>query len=231
MPGLTRLAALLFVLSASMANAQTSRELIFPVGSAPFASSHASTIVQLSNGDLLAAWFGGTGEGDPDVAIWTARRTASGWSSPAEMAREPHIACWNPVLFHSADGRLWLYYKYGPAPSTWVAARRFSLDEGRRAPPGRLARPDPRQAVAPRQRRPRQRYVRRGLARVVYLDRAQHRQRSDLVHHRPHSARARHPAFLRWHPRTHSTLRRAPRHASPAPVCKIHAGHRPHLRL
>jgi predicted neuraminidase len=130
-PGLTRLAALLFVLSASMANAQTSRELIFPVGSAPFASSHASTIVQLSNGDLLAAWFGGTGEGNPDVAIWTARRTASGWSSPAEMAREPHIACWNPVLFHSADGRLWLYYKYGPAPSTWVAARRFSLDEGR----------------------------------------------------------------------------------------------------
>jgi hypothetical protein len=35
------------------------------------------------------------------------------------------------VLFHSGDGRLWLYYKYGPAPSNWVAARRFSLDEGR----------------------------------------------------------------------------------------------------
>ncbi|MFP5227482.1 MAG: sialidase family protein, partial [Acidobacteriota bacterium] len=35
------------------------------------------------------------------------------------------------VLFHSADGRLWLYYKYGPSPSDWVAARRFSVDEGR----------------------------------------------------------------------------------------------------
>lgn len=131
MSALTRVAALLFVLSASMAIAQPSRELIFPIGSAPFAASHASTIVQLKNGDLLAAWFGGTGEGDPDVAIWSARRTASGWSAPIELAREPHIACWNPVLFHSGDGRLWLYYKYGPAPSNWVAARRFSLDEGR----------------------------------------------------------------------------------------------------
>jgi predicted neuraminidase len=131
MCALTRVAALLFALSISMAIAQPSRELIFPVGSAPFAASHASTIAQLKNGDLLAAWFGGTGEGYPDIAIWSARRTASGWSAPIELAREPHIACWNPVLFHSADGRLWLYYKYGPAPFNWVAARRFSLDEGR----------------------------------------------------------------------------------------------------
>lgn len=131
MSALTRVAALLFALSASMAIAQPSRELIFPVGSAPFAASHASTIAQLKNGDLLAAWFGGTGEGYPDVAIWSARRTASGWSAPIELARELHIACWNPVLFHSGDGRLWLYYKYGPAPFNWVAARRFSLDEGR----------------------------------------------------------------------------------------------------
>lgn len=131
MSTLSRVAALLLAFSASMAIAQPARELIFPAGSAPFASSHASTIVQLKNGDLLAAWFGGTAEGQPDVAIWSARRTVSGWSAPVELAREPHIACWNPVLFHSADGRLWLYYKYGPSPSEWVAARKFSLDEGR----------------------------------------------------------------------------------------------------
>lgn len=122
--------AALFALAASMAIAQPPREFIFPADSAPFASSHASTIVQLKNGDLLAAWFGGTGEGEPDVAIWSARRAASGWSAPVELAREPQIACWNPVLFHSADDRLWLYYKYGPSPSEWVAARKFSLDEG-----------------------------------------------------------------------------------------------------
>ncbi|MGB6689296.1 MAG: sialidase family protein [Terracidiphilus sp.] len=131
MSTLVRAAALLFPLFASMAIGQPSREFIFPVGSAPFAASHASTIVQLKNGDLLAAWFGGTDEGYPDVAIWAARRSTSGWSAPIELAREPHIACWNPVLFHSANGLLWLYYKYGPAPFNWVAARRFSLDEGR----------------------------------------------------------------------------------------------------
>ena len=130
MPALSRVAALLLSLFASMATAQPSRELIFPVGSAPFASSHASAIVELKNGDLLAAWFGGTSEGQPDVAIWSATRMRSGWSTPVELAREPDIACWNPVLFHSADGRLWLYYKYGPAPSDWVAARKFSRDEG-----------------------------------------------------------------------------------------------------
>ena len=131
MSALIRVFASLIAVSGSMAIAQPSRELIFPVGSAPFAASHASTIVQLRNGELLAAWFGGTGEGHPDVAIWSARRTASGWSAPIELAREPHVPCWNPVLFHSGDGRLWLYYRYGPAPFNWVAARRFSLDEGR----------------------------------------------------------------------------------------------------
>ena len=49
----------------------------------PTPSCHASTIVELSNGDLLGAWFGGTREGAPDVAIWMARRTQTGWSRPA----------------------------------------------------------------------------------------------------------------------------------------------------
>ena len=105
------------------------REFIYQ--SAPFPSAHASTLVELKDGDVLAAWFGGTAEGNPDVAIWSARRTASGWSSPVELAREPKVPCWNPVLFHSADGRLWLYYKFGPSYTWWTAARRFSDDEGR----------------------------------------------------------------------------------------------------
>src|SRR5690349_8203407 len=71
------------------------KEFVFTT--APFESCHASTIVQLPNGDLLAAWFGGSGEGKPDVAIWNARRTSAGWSPPAELAREPSIATYNPV--------------------------------------------------------------------------------------------------------------------------------------
>lgn len=97
----------------------------------PTPSCHASTIVELANGDLMAAWFGGTREGTPDVAIWFSRRSAGGWSQPMEVVREPNIATYNPVLFHSADGVLWLYYKFGPRASEWSAGRRFSKDEGR----------------------------------------------------------------------------------------------------
>jgi predicted neuraminidase len=99
--------------------------------SAPFASCHASTLVELHDGSLLAAWFGGSGEGDPDVAIWGARHSASGWSAPFKIAREPDIASWNPVLFHDARGRLWLYYRFGPVAAGWTGARMVSSDEGR----------------------------------------------------------------------------------------------------
>lgn len=103
----------------------------FVFETAPFASCHASTIVELKGGELMAAWFGGTREGAPDVAIWGSRRTAAGWSAPVELAREKNQPAWNPVLFHTKDGVLWLYYKVGPSPMTWTAARKFSSDEGK----------------------------------------------------------------------------------------------------
>ncbi len=111
------------------ANPAIAREFIFTT--APFASSHASTVVQLKSGDLMAAWFGGTAEGKPDVAIWGAIRDAKGWSAPTELVREPNTPCWNPVLFYTHDGRLWLYYKFGPNVWSWTGARRFSTDDGK----------------------------------------------------------------------------------------------------
>lgn len=106
----------------------TAAEFIFD--SAPFASCHASTIVQLASGELLAAWFGGSAEGQPDCAIWMSRRTGGGWSQPEELVREAHIATYNPVLFYTADRCLWLYYKFGPHPVSWAAGRLRSLDHG-----------------------------------------------------------------------------------------------------
>ena len=99
--------------------------------SAPFAQCHASTVVELTDGEWLAAWFGGSDEGNPDVAIWGARHTASGWSAPFLLIREPKIASWNPVLFHTQEAQLWLYYKFGPSPSSWAGTRMHSSDEGR----------------------------------------------------------------------------------------------------
>ena len=108
-------------------------EFIFQPGSVPFASSHASTIVELQGGMLMAAWFGGTGEGNPDVAIWGSR-TASGqsaWSAPVELAREAAVPCWNPVLFQPKGGPLWLFYKAGPTPANWWGMLISSPDDGK----------------------------------------------------------------------------------------------------
>jgi predicted neuraminidase len=130
--------ALFFCLGASTLPAQTASSdgFIF----APLASghalpstqrdNHASTLVELKNGDILAAWFGGTKEGAPDVKIYGARLHAGAWSAPFELARAEAVACWNPVLFHTKDGRLWLYYKFGTRPSTWTGVRKVSTDEG-----------------------------------------------------------------------------------------------------
>jgi predicted neuraminidase len=102
---------------------------------APFASAHASTIVETKDG-LLAAWFGGTREGASDVGIWSARRVKGTWTAPVEVAtgvqadgkRHP---CWNPVLFQMTDGAVTLFYKVGPTPRTWWGMTRLSRDAGR----------------------------------------------------------------------------------------------------
>lgn len=49
-----------------------------------FPSAHASTITQLKNGDLVAAYFGGTFERNPDVCIWVSRKAKGSnvWSQP-----------------------------------------------------------------------------------------------------------------------------------------------------
>jgi predicted neuraminidase len=102
---------------------------------APFASAHASTVVETSDG-LVAAWFGGTDEGRPDVGIWLARRGRDGWSAPVEVARCAHrdgtpLPCWNPVLFQPSRGPLLLFYKAGPSPREWWGLVRRSSDGGR----------------------------------------------------------------------------------------------------
>ena len=49
-----------------------------------FPEAHASTIVELKNGDLVAGYFGGTHERDPDVCIWVniKKKGSNVWSKP-----------------------------------------------------------------------------------------------------------------------------------------------------
>ena len=108
----------------------------FVFESAPFASAHASTIVETASG-LVAAWFGGTREGARDVGIWLSRHIDGKWSPPVEVATGlqqdgTRFPTWNPVLFEIRTGELALFYKVGPNPREWWGMARTSIDGGRR---------------------------------------------------------------------------------------------------
>jgi predicted neuraminidase len=98
---------------------------------------HASTIAEIAPGELVAAWFGGTRERDPDVGIWVAREEDGRWMDAVEVANGvqpdgvPRLPTWNPVLFHPKNGPLVLFYKVGPTPRDWWGMMMTSDDAGK----------------------------------------------------------------------------------------------------
>lgn len=102
---------------------------------ADFKSCHASTIVELKNGKIMAAWFAGNYEGSSDVSIWTSVLHKGKWSKAKCIADgiqndSVRYACWNPVLFLNNSGKLFLFYKVGLSPREWWAEMKTSLDYG-----------------------------------------------------------------------------------------------------
>ncbi len=107
---------LIFVVSFSSCTQRTSKQQaflktnIFPVQEE---HTHGSTIVELPNGDMLAAWFQGHGERwADDVRIMGARlhKGESKWGKPFVMADVPGFPDINPVLFIDNRGKLWLVW-------------------------------------------------------------------------------------------------------------------------
>jgi len=95
-----------------------------------YPSCHAATLVELPDGQLLAAWFAGTDEGHPDVAIWLACFDGEKWSEPVRVADEPGVPLWNPVLFRDQADVVWLFYKAGPTVPAWAGLYIKSSDGG-----------------------------------------------------------------------------------------------------
>lgn len=106
-------------------------ELIYPLDDRPVPRCHASTVVQRRNGNLMAAWFGGSGEGAKDTGILVSRHDGEDWNDPEVVVRgnelqETDYPCWNPVLtlekqegeysypavIQTADGRVHCTYTY-----------------------------------------------------------------------------------------------------------------------
>ncbi len=111
-----------------------SEEYVFET--APFKACHASTICATKRG-LVAAWFAGSKEGNPDVGIWSSYHDGANWTSPHQVAEGIQYEglrypCWNPVLFQPpGDAPTMLFFKIGPSPSQWWGEMMTSFDGGR----------------------------------------------------------------------------------------------------
>ncbi|HEX2860812.1 MAG TPA: sialidase family protein [Lacunisphaera sp.] len=104
---------------------------------APYPECHASTLTEVAPGRLVAAWFGGTKERNPDVCIYVAHYENGRWSPGVQVADgvqadgAARLPTWNPVLFAPKNAPLQLFYKVGPSPSKWWGMVITSADQGK----------------------------------------------------------------------------------------------------
>ena len=104
-------------------------------------SVHAVSLAALPSGRLLAAWFGGSREGSPDVSIFLSRFDGHRWSAAETIMTPARITeatghytrkLGNPLLHLDARGRLHLFV-VGVALGGWSTStieHAVSLDEG-----------------------------------------------------------------------------------------------------
>ena len=123
--------------SSSLAALDGKAEFIGPT----ITGSHASTIAEMPNGTLVAAWLGRPSPDDEAIAVWSAIFRDGSWTEAKIVATVPDDMpdyspegrinrLWNPVLFQDDDGSLYLFYKVGPTTADWRGLIRKSVDGG-----------------------------------------------------------------------------------------------------
>jgi len=135
---LTLMLALAFTLNVNSQIAKWQTGVIkeeFLYEKAPFPSCHSATLVETPTG-LVAAYFGGAKERDPDVEIYISRWVDGKWLAPVSAADGvqkdgKRLPTWNPVLYQIPQGDLLLFYKIGPKPSEWWGMMKTSKDGGK----------------------------------------------------------------------------------------------------
>lgn len=120
--------------------------VFYPTSARP--TCHCASLCELPDGDLLAVWYAGQGEGLGDSALLQARfSVADGqWTAPEVIVDTRDLSDGNAVLFPTAAGRVWLFHtviqRHGwdtvlaywrqstNAGLTWSEARLFDPEEG-----------------------------------------------------------------------------------------------------
>jgi predicted neuraminidase len=90
-----------------------------------YKSSHAPSMIELENGDILCAWFAGSAEGSGDIKIVSSRLPmgTEKWEPCCIVSREDGHSLQNPFLFQPPGGPLYLFHTSqetrGVTPEQW----------------------------------------------------------------------------------------------------------------
>jgi predicted neuraminidase len=75
--------------------------------------NHASCVIETAEGDLVVAWYSGSGERRADDVVIQGASLARGsteWGPRFVLADTPGYPDCNPVLFAAPDGAIWLFW-------------------------------------------------------------------------------------------------------------------------
>jgi alpha-L-rhamnosidase len=127
----------LVIRMASVDHPVYTRELLYEVGSADFPSCHAASIEELPDGTLLSVYFGGSKEGADDVEARLSRKEpGQAWEAPISVADSgggdsDGLAIENPSIFHSREGKTFLFYMVKFGSPNRVGTMKTSTDGGK----------------------------------------------------------------------------------------------------
>jgi len=109
-------------------------ELLFPIEKV---HNHASTVVELPNGDLFTVWYRGSGErtaDDVDVRFSRLAKGGKSWTPPRVIADTPHFPDCNPAVFVDSARKLWLLWPVIMANEWHTALMRYSISSDYKNP-------------------------------------------------------------------------------------------------
>lgn len=96
---------------------------------------HPAAIEELANGDMYLVFYGGSGEYEPDTAVYGSRlvKGSKTWTTPTAIAHTPFYTDGNAVIWQAPDGVVWLFYltRYGETWSTSRIKAKLSRDGAR----------------------------------------------------------------------------------------------------